>query len=207
MHLLIFILLKTQQFSTFIGRFGYIGIVIWFVTFDQLAPLPEEISLLILGYLSAKGIFYPILAGIASLIPFLIIDSIYFFLAKKGNAFIKKKLKGFASTMNPYKQKLQTNFPKTMFILCFIPRMRLFTPVLAASLKVPYKKFLLFDALTLCFFISVYLSLGYLFHESLSSVIQKTKGLQNIIFFGFTFVVAVLMIFMVLQRKKKKSKE
>src|SRR5438067_603172 len=143
------LLLKSQHFSQFIEKFGYIGILVWFITFDQLAPIPEEISLLVLGYLSAQGIFNPVVAGIFSLIPFLMVDSVYFWLAKKGSSFIKKRLRGLASVMNPYKNKLRNHFPKTMFVLCFIPRMRLFTPVLAVSVRVPYKKFLSYDALTL----------------------------------------------------------
>ncbi|HWJ30304.1 MAG TPA: hypothetical protein VNS32_27465, partial [Flavisolibacter sp.] len=136
MYELDILLLKSQHFSVFIERFGYIGILIWFITFDQLAPLPEEISLLVLGYLSAQGIFNPVLAGIFSLIPFLIVDSVYFFLAKKGSNIIKKRLKGLAGVMEPYKNKLKNHFSKTMFVLSFIPRMRLFTPVLAVSIRV-----------------------------------------------------------------------
>ena len=40
--------LDTPQFSPFIQHFGYLGIYIWFITFDQLTPFPEEISLLII---------------------------------------------------------------------------------------------------------------------------------------------------------------
>src|SRR5438067_9082125 len=88
------LLLRSQHFSQFIEKFGYIGILVWFITFDQLAPIPEEISLLVLGYLSAQGIFNPVVAGIFSLIPFLMVDTVYFFLAKKGSTFLKKRLKG-----------------------------------------------------------------------------------------------------------------
>jgi membrane protein DedA with SNARE-associated domain len=132
----LFFILKTPGFQGFIERFGYFGIVLWFLTFDQFTPIPEEISLLIIGYLSAHQIFNPVMAGAFCLIGFLTVDTIYFFLSKKGSAFIKKKTKSNSSIIQSYKNKLQTNTPKAIMILCFIPRMRMFAPILAGSMNI-----------------------------------------------------------------------
>src|SRR5215831_6395640 len=92
-------LLGTPGFSTFIARFGYIGIVVWFLTFDQFTPLPEEVSLLIIGYLSAHKVFHPAIAGVFCLAGFLTVDTIYFFLSTKRSSWIKKKTSGSSSIM------------------------------------------------------------------------------------------------------------
>jgi len=206
-HLLLFFILKTPGFTHFVSRFGYIGIVVWFITFDQLTPLPEEISLLIMGYLCVHNVFNPVLAGISSLIGFLIIDCIYFLLSKKGSSFIKKKTEGSSSFMESYRNKLKHHTFKAVFVLCFIPRMRLFAPILAGSAGLSFKKFLWFDVVALSAFTTVYLVLGIIFNKSLGAAITKTKGLQNIIFFATVALIGVTLIFLIRKRGKNKRRK
>ncbi|MGH2565667.1 MAG: hypothetical protein ACRDE5_14215, partial [Ginsengibacter sp.] len=42
-------LFNMPDFTQFIEKWGYLGIFIWFITFDQITPIPEEISLLLVG--------------------------------------------------------------------------------------------------------------------------------------------------------------
>jgi membrane protein DedA with SNARE-associated domain len=207
MYASFFILLDSPQFSPFIQHFGYIGIYLWFISFDQITPFPEEISLLIVGYLSALGVFNPVLAGACSLLGFFTIDSIYFFLAKKGSSWIKKKTKGLSKLMQRYRNKIKQHSLKAFFILCFIPRMRLFAPVLAGSSDYSYKRFFLLDASALIVFTALYTSLGLIFYKSLRRLISKVNGLQNIIFFGGITMVAIVIIVLVIRRKKKAGKD
>ena len=200
----ILVLLKTPGFTHFIQHFGYVGILVWFITFDQFTPFPEEISLLVVGYLSAHHIFNPVIAGLFSLAGFLAVDTAYFFLSKKGSGFIKKRTKGSSALMQSLKEKLKTNLPKSLLIICFIPRMRMFAPILAGSLRLPFKKFLLFDAMALLVFTSLYLALGVIFHRTLSRVIQKAQGLQNIIFAGAVIVIAGIIMILVSRRKNQR---
>ncbi len=204
-HDLLFFTLRTPAFSHFIEQFGYLGILLWFLTFDQVTPIPEEVSLLIVGYLSAHHIFNPIVAATFCLAGFLIVDSVYFFLSKKGSSFIKKKTRGSSSLMASYKNKLKTNAPEAIIILCFIPRMRMFAPILAGSMRLSFRKFLFFDFIALTIFTTIYLSLGIIFNRSLEKMITKTKGLQNIIFFASVLVIVIIVVFFVRRKKKKKA--
>jgi len=208
MHLLLFFILKTPGFSHFISRFGYIGIILWFITFDQLTPIPEEVSLLIVGYLSVHGVFNPILAGVFCLVGFIAVDTAYYFLSKKGSSFIKKRTKGSSSLIESYKTKLKNHSFRAILILCFIPRMRMFAPILAGSMRLSFRKFLLFDLLALTAFTGIYLLLGIIFNRSLAAVIAKTKGLQNIVFFAAVLIIGVaLLLFIRKRRKDKKENE
>jgi membrane protein DedA with SNARE-associated domain len=86
----VFHLLKTPGFVEFIGRFGYIGIFLWFITIDQVTPIPEEISLLIVGYLCAHEVFHPLPAGLLCLAGFITADIAYYYLSRTGSRLIKK---------------------------------------------------------------------------------------------------------------------
>ena len=207
MYTSVFILLDSPQFSPFIQHFGYLGIYIWFISFDQITPFPEEISLLIVGYLSALGIFNPILAGACSLLGFFTIDAIYFSLSKKGSQWIRKKTKGLSSLMQRYRERIKNHSFKAFFILCFIPRMRLFAPILAGSSDYSYKKFFLLDGSALAVFTAIYVSLGFFFYKSLHRLISKVNGLQNIIFFvGIAMVAVVIIVFVIRRQNKARTK-
>ena len=205
MFVFLFFVLKTPGFTHFVSRLGYIGIIIWFITFDQLTPIPEEISLLIVGYLSAHNIFNPVVAGICCLVGFIAVDAVYFFLSKKGSSFVSKKIKTSSSIMESYKDKLKHNTFRAVLVLCFVPRMRMFAPILAGSMKLSFRRFLLFDSVALAAFTTLYLLLGIIFNKSLGAVIAKTERLQDVVFFAAIALVSVLLVVWIRKRKKKKK--
>ncbi|HXL58388.1 MAG TPA: VTT domain-containing protein, partial [Chitinophagaceae bacterium] len=207
MYISLLFLLDSVNFTNFIERFGYIGIFLWFISFDQLTPIPEEISLLVIGYLSANNVFNPVLAVFFSLLGCLTIDTIYFILSRQGNKFIKKKTKGSSSLMASYREKIKQHTVQAFLLLCFIPRMRLFAPILAASMKFSFKKFLLLDGLALILLTSIFVSLGVIFHKSLSAMEMKVKGLQDIIFFASLLLATVVIIIFIIRRRKNKTRD
>ena len=205
MYAFLFFVLKTPGFTHFVSRLGYIGILIWFITFDQLTPIPEEISVLIVGYLSTHNTFNPVVAGICCLAGFITVDTGYFFLSKKGSSFISKKIKTSSAITDVYKDKLKHNTFRAVLVLCFIPRMRMFAPILAGSMKLSFRRFLLFDSIALAAFTTIYLLIGIIFNKSLGAVIAKTKWLQDFVFFAGIVLVAVLLIVWIRKRKKLKK--
>src|SRR5438876_9054962 len=107
--------------------------------------------------------------------------------------------------MESFRKKIKENMLKAFLILCFSPRMRLWAPILAGSSKLSFGKFLLIDSLALSLFTAIYLSLGIIFHNSLSTLTKKMQSLQNIIFFSAVFAIAVVIIYFIIKRKRKAS--
>ena len=200
----IFAIFDEAGFSEYSIHYGYIGIFVFFITIDQLTPIPEEITLLTIGYLSSNNIFNPFLAGIISLAAFLTVDALYFFLSRSGNNFIGKKLQRKKNSLiTKYKEKLKTNFGITLMVLCFIPRMRMFGPIFSGIMNLQFKKFLLFDTIGLSIFTSIYILLGYIFHSSLHSRLVEMESHQTIIF-SVAMIVLALLIFLFIRRIQKK---
>jgi membrane protein DedA with SNARE-associated domain len=199
-------LFNMPDFTQFIEKWGYLGILIWFLTFDQITPIPEEISLLLVGYLSAHNIFNPFLAGVVAFVGMVGVDILYYHLSKTGGRIIKKRSRKKPSKfVESYKEKLKEHTPRTLIILCFIPRMRMWGPILAGSIRIPFKKFLLFDGIGLLLITVIYTSLGYIFHKSLGSVMKKMKGWQDGIFIGALIILAIIIIIVIRKRQKQKS--
>jgi len=102
------IVLLAQQLQTYFSRFGYAGIYLWFITVDQIAPLPEEITLIAIGYAASSGLLNPFIAGFSAVLAFMTIDTIYFYLTKTGNKFISRITNKAKSKMvENYKKKLK----------------------------------------------------------------------------------------------------
>jgi membrane protein DedA with SNARE-associated domain len=182
MDQLLFILLD-DNFQAYFNQYGYIGIYIFFVTIDQIAPIPEEVSLIVIGYLSAHGIINPFIAGGLAMAAFFTIDTVYYYLAKTGNKLAKKmSAKARSKKMEGYKKKMRQHTFKTILVLSFIPRMRLLTPVFVALSELPYRNFIFYSIGSLSVFTAIYISLGVVFHGSISSLIEKTSSLEHIIF-------------------------
>ena len=93
-------------FSEMTGMLGYAGIFLFFITIDQITPIPEEVTLLSISYLAAGGTFNPIIAGAISFLAFLLVDSGYFFLARSGNNFLKK---WYRKKHRPFMDKYKNN--------------------------------------------------------------------------------------------------
>lgn len=191
----------------YITNVGYLGIIIWFLTFDQLTLIPEEVSLITIGYLASKGIVNPFLACLVSVLPLITIDIIYYFLSRSGSKFIQKRFSNRKGFIARYKEKMRTNMGKTILTLCFIPRMRYWCPILIGSMSLPLKRFMLFDGIGLVIFCALYVSLGLAFHSSLQALLSKVHGAQNIIFFGSVGVFAVIITVVMVRSKRKETEE
>jgi len=73
-------------------------------------------------------------------------------------------------------------------------------------MKLSFKKFKLYDSIALALFTSAYLLIGIIFNESLQRIITKTRGLQNIAFFGALVIIAGIIIILAKKRKSWESR-
>jgi membrane protein DedA with SNARE-associated domain len=194
----------TPDFNDYVRVFGYLGIFIFFVTVDQLTLIPEEITLISIGYLSANGVFNPFIAGMISMAAFLTIDSVYFFLIKSGNKWSKKLHNKIShSSFRTLENKFIHNFPRTLLVLCFIPRMRLFAPMIASIIRTPFRKFLMYDSVGLLLLTSVYISLGFFFHKNLYRYLAELETLRHSIFIAAMLILFILIFTMVRRNHRK----
>lgn len=175
------------QFINYLMTWGYWGIFVWFMTFDNVTPVPQEISLLVIGYLSAGDWFNPYLAALTCIFAFIIIDIVYYKLSYAGNKIIIKFYKK-NQWIEKYSDKLEKHMGKTLYTLCFLPRMRFLSPILVGLLNLSFRKFLFYDILSISTFSLIYISIGNIFHQTLSDYIPR---IDNLIFKIFILAMVV----------------
>lgn len=186
---------ESGEFTHYVEHLGYVGIFLWFTTLDQLTPVPEEITLLTIGYLAANHIFNPVIAGSVAFISFVAVDVAYYLLARSGHKVaikIFERKKG--RLMNRYIESLQKDMSRSLFILCFIPRMRLFGPILVGTFNLSFRRFLLTDITALSLLTALYTSLGVFFHKGLQTYLEELESLRHFIFIGAMVVIGFITV-------------
>lgn len=196
-----FSFLHNIDFSTFIQTYGFIGVFVWYVTFDQLIPIPNEVTLLTIGFLAhGENIFVPTLAIVAAVLAFVIVDLAYYFLARSGKSIVHKRAGKRSRFFERYTESVKNNLGHTLLVLTFIPRMRILGPIVAATGKVSFKKFLAYDALCLSFFTTLYVLLGLFFHHTFDKIFDQVQAHSTLL---FIVVLSITAIFVVLAEKRQ----
>lgn len=181
----------------FLRNFSYLGIFFSIASSGYLVPVPEEIVLLAIGYLSAIGYFSIYLAIIVSFFATFTSDILLYSLAKRDSKYTKT-----------LKTKMQTNkivkawisrpneIGKIVFIMRFFVGLRFLGPILAGAMNMSFKKFILYDSLALIIYTPFFVLLGYQFNKSFFAWVTRIKSIQHFLFFialaGITLFVLYL---------------
>lgn len=196
--------INSVELGDLITQYSYLGIFLWFIIFDQLTPIPEEVSLLTLGYISSQTSLNPFLCGVVSLIGLLAIDNIYYFLTYKGSRIATRlfEKQNYSTFLLSLKQKVHDNSWIYLFVIEFIPRFRILSPIIACTSNIGWKKFNLINTTATSVVVVIYIFIGIFFHASLSHILKKFETLQHII-----FVLVILSILLFIWRFFKKNSE
>lgn len=182
------------------------GIVLYMAIYASLVanslglPLPEEIVLVVAGYLSGgqEAILNPMLAVAFGMAGVLTGDSIIFGIARRygedildfrpvRKVFHKKRMERASHYFEKYGAKV-------VFFTRFISGARAPVYLIAGILRMPYRKFIALDAIAACISIPLWVWLGHAaagnIHE-LTSRVQNSK--ENLTLILLIVIIAVLL--------------
>ncbi|MCL2011331.1 MAG: DedA family protein [Cystobacterineae bacterium] len=161
-------------------------------------PLPEDISLILGGYLAYEEkatLWGMMLTGYLGII---IGDSIIYFMGRKLGANVgTKQKKGFwGRLITPEKRaKVERIFEKygdkVVMVARFMPGLRAITYFIAGSVRLKYGRFLLYDSIAALASAPIFVFLGRAFGDELRTLFNAIKG-------GKTWAVAILAAAVVL---------
>lgn len=187
---------RVGEIPDFIQHLSYTGIFLWFLLTQLIIvmPIPEEVVLISLGYVSATGVWNPFIAAAIALATLILSDGIFYFLSRSGNRYIARLVKrSEGGAFAKAEAQMKRNMPRAVFTLTFIPRLRFFGPVLAGILKLKWPAFFLADASALVIHVSVYTFLGFFFHKSLVGLFKNVAVLQHVLFIAAVVVVGAVI--------------
>ena len=187
-----------QFFISYLEQFSYVGIFLLLALSGYLVPIPEEILLLLTGYIAALGFNNVYIALIASILGILAGDNVLFWLSRyKGSRLIDRlKRKVRKNALAKYRHLMKRHIGKTIFIVRFIVGLRFFGPFLSGSMKVKWKIFQFYNLIAVVIYAPIMIFLGFHFHNKLALVITQVEIVRHLIFFLFLAVVGyVISIF------------
>ena len=192
----------TQFFIGYLEQFSYFGIFALIALSGYIIPIPEEILLLLTGYLAGIGVNNIYIALAAAILGILAGDNILFWLSRyKGSKIIDRlRHKVRKNEINKYRHLMKKHIGKTIFIARFIVGLRFFGPFLAGSMKIKWKAFQFYNLIAVLVYAPIILFLGYHFHNRLALIITQVEIARHLIF--FLFLVAVGYLISVFLNKK-----
>ena len=178
-------MINTQLYLNYLEQLSYIGLFLFVVFSGYLIPIPEEIMLLLLGYIAGVGVVSIYTALAAGILGVLAGDNILFWISHyKGSKLIKRLRKKIRQhELNKYRHLMKKHIGKTIFIVRFIVGLRFFGPFLAGSMKIKWKIYQFYNFLAVLIYVPLLIFLGFRFHTQLALVITEVEIVRHLIFF------------------------
>lgn len=178
-----------------LSNFSYVGLAALLVLCGVGLPLPEEAPVVLAGVLSADGTLNPILAFVACLAGAVAGDSVMYAIGRYFGRGVVKDHPRLAGFLTPQRERqiegmIQRHGVKALFLARFMVGVRSAVYLTAGILHVPYRIFLLLDAICASIVIGVSFGLGYVFGEQIQAWIRKGEVLITGIVLGSIVLVA-----------------
>lgn len=175
-----------------LGALSYVGIFFISLISNIFIPVPEEVVVLVLGYLAGGPHFELLILLPIVLLGLLTSDIAMYFLSKKGNKIITAFYnKVFAGRLASRTEWLRTHIDKVIFFSRFLVQLRFLGPFLAGQMNVPFKRFLIIDLAALLIYVPLYLMAGFYFRSRLLFIIDGIGTVKNIIISLVLFALLV----------------
>ena len=197
----------TQFFISYIERFSYFGIFIIGATVGYLIPLPEEIFLLVVGYIAGIGLYNIYIATLFAILGVLMGDNVLFWLSRYKVSKIVDKINKQLDKhkIMKYRHLMKEHIGKTLFTLKFIVGLRVFSPFLAGSMKIKWKIFQFYNFLAVLIYIPILVFLGFHFHNKLAYIITGVEIVRHLIFLLSLVLIGFLISTFVKNKFKAKA--
>ncbi|MCX6179853.1 MAG: DedA family protein [Chlorobiales bacterium] len=181
----------------YLQHLTYFGIFFLLSFLDALIPLPEEIILIMVGYTVFFGTLDPSITVLVAIAAFLVGDNITFWLSRGGSHLIGRLKNRMATPLiEKYSQKMRSKAGITLLIMTFLPNIRFFAPIVAGSVRTPWKTFILYDIVSVGLYVSIYLLAGYFFHSQINGIIQEFELLGHLLMYVFLIAIGIWLGFL-----------
>lgn len=191
-----------MNLTHYIEQLAYAGILLWFMVMEQFTPVPEEVSLMTLGYLCMHTTLRLLPAGVTALGGLLIMDNVLYYLSRSGNKLVGKLLhRAGGSRLQAIQDKLQKKPAITLFVAALLPKLRFFSPMVAASIQVSWRLFFVVDLVATSLYVSVYMLCGALFYGQLANLFHRQQLWQHAVFVLCMILVLLIIIYLLKKRR------
>jgi membrane protein DedA with SNARE-associated domain len=182
------------------GGFSYAIVFAILVACGLGVPLPEDISLILGGFLAYEGKAQLVPMMGVGLLGIIVGDSLIFFAGRRLGTHVGTQPKGLlARVVTPEKRAtvaglFQKHGEKIVMIARFLPGVRAVTYFTAGSVHMKYRRFILFDGLAALVSAPLFVFLGHHFGDELHMLIDGIRKGQTWVFIVLGAAVALYLV-------------
>ncbi|WP_224249822.1 DedA family protein [Hyalangium gracile] len=192
--------LLTHLLSDTQGIFAYATVFLILLACGLGVPLPEDISLILGGFLAHKGAASLPVMMVVGFAGILAGDSLIFYFGRKLGKNVGRKPGGFfARIITPEKRAkveglFQKHGQKIVMIARFMPGVRAVTYFTAGSVGMSYWRFIFWDGLAALLSAPVFVFLGFHFGSELDYLIGQLKRSQTAVLIALAVIGAIWFV-------------
>jgi membrane protein DedA with SNARE-associated domain len=192
-----------------IQALSYTGIFFMAIIANVVVPVPEEIVLIIFGYISRGEAFNLVILLPLITVGILIGDCAMYFLAYRSNRLVTTFYNhSFAHIIESRGDDwVRRHIRKIIFFSRFMIQFRFIGPFLAGYKKISFKDFFLYDFLAVVIYVPIYVLIGRFFHKKINLIIDNVNSVKNIVvlcIIGFIIFGLTKILYVTLFVPKKK---
>jgi len=191
-------------YVTYLSHISYLGIFLAILSSGHLIPIPEGVTLIVLGYLSKTGArdIYGVLSVAVFSVMFF---DMFLYVVSLGGSRLAKQLEKKVK-VHILERYADATDNKLLFLILtshFVPGWRFANPIIAGVAKIPWRKFLLFTFLSSLVYAPVYVGIGYIFHYRIQFLLRFLSTFNKTIIPVVVILALIgLLIYLVLERRK-----
>jgi membrane protein DedA with SNARE-associated domain len=169
-------------------------------------PLPEDISLILGGYLAYTGAASLPVMVVVGFTGILAGDTIIYVMGRRLGTRVGQRPGFFARIITPEKrarveQLFELHGQKIVMVARFLPGVRAVTYFTAGSARLPYLRFILWDGIAALVSAPLFVYLGYHFGEKLDWLVERLKEGQVRVIAALIAIVATWIAWTLLRKR------
>lgn len=194
------IVLKYSSMNEFffinsVEHFSYIGIFLFAIFSGYIVPIPEEIILLIVGYMVSVDLVHFFPAVLVVILAFMIGDNILYRLTLRNNKYVTKFIHDVLSLkiIARHRGYLERHIGLAIFLTRFIPFMRFVGPIFAGYVKAKEKIFFIFNTLAIIIYAPLFIWVGYFFNEYFEYFVNQIIKIRHFAVIFLWIIVGLII--------------
>jgi membrane protein DedA with SNARE-associated domain len=180
---------------------SYLGFFVFIAATGCGMPIPEEAAVVVAGVLSSQGNLHTGLAFAACLAGALVGDSIMYAIGHRWGHGIFTSHPRFAKLLaaeneQQFQQAIESHALKVMLLARFLIGIRAPVYVMTGVVRMPYRRFLVYDLISATLVVSVVFSLAYFFGDHVREWVHHAEFIATLVVLSLIAIIGGILYYL-----------
>ena len=191
---------------SYLSSVSYIAIFFLFIATGVGLPIPEELTLLVLGYLARIEIFDFTSLLIVSFLAIFASDNLGFYIGRNNKKWFHRLVS--KEKLEMAKHHLKLHGGKTIFFSRFVCVLRVLFPIVAGSVGMQWKKFVVIDTAAILIMVPLFMTLGHYSGPYVEQIAKAIVSLDRIVLMvALILIIAAFWSYRKIRKRIRKKKK